>query len=241
MFIDKDDRVISAELILSRKWEEYERQLFAHSINPGDTVIDIGAHIGTFTLVAAQKAGPNGKVYAFEPLAKNFLLLKKNIYINGYKNVVVVNKAVTDKVGTGKLFLTNEDNFGDQRMYDSGESRVSMSVKTTSLDAFFKNRDQVVNVIKMDIQGSEVLALKGAAHLLNNSKQLKLFTEFWPKALRQAGSTATEHLNLLKKHGFSLYEIDSQNEKKMKVTAQRLFTAYPEDSIINADLFCIKG
>lgn len=240
IFIDKDDRVISTELLLSQKWEEYERSLFGKSIKPGDTVIDIGAHIGTYTLIAAQKVGPMGKVYAFEPLPKNFELLKKNVEVNGYKNVVLINKAVSNKNGTSKLFLSNEDNFGDQRIYASKDNRKFLTIKTITLDNFFKDKTKQIQIIKMDIQGSEVLALTGATKILKQNKHLKLFTELWPKALKESGSSATKYLNLLKKNGLNLYEIDSQNEKIRKVTFERILKTYPENSLFNADLFCVK-
>lgn len=240
IFIDKDDRVISTELLLSQKWEEYERSLFGKSIKPGDTVIDIGAHIGTYTLIAAQKAGPRGKVYAFEPLPKNFELLKKNVEANGYKNVVLINKAISNKNGTSKLFLSNENNFGDQRIYASKDNRKFLSIKTTTLDNFFKNKNKQIQVIKMDIQGSEVLALKGASQVLKLNKNLKMFTELWSKALREAGSSTEKYLELLIHHKFRLYEIDSQNEKTIKVSLKKILTDYPESSFFNADLLCIK-
>lgn len=239
MFIDKEDRVISAELILSGKWEEYESNLFEKSIQPGDTVLDIGAHIGYYTLIAARKVGPKGKVYAFEPLTKNFNLLKKNVEANGYTNVELINAAVSNKVGIAKLFLSNEDNYGDQRIYDSEESRKTLRINTTTLDKYFSNR-KGVNVVKMDIQGSEMLALKGAIQLFKRSRKLKVFTEFWPKALRQAGSSATEYLNLLKRYRLELYEVSNEKASVKKVSPKTLLGRYPETSMFNADLMCIK-
>lgn len=241
IFIDKDDRVISLELLLSKKWEEYEQRLFVQNIKPGDTVVDVGAHIGTYTLIAAQKTGPTGKVYAFEPLPKNYKLLKKNITVNGYTNVVAINKAVSDKNGSCKLFLSSEDNFGDQRTYDSGDHRSFVNIQTVTLDSFFKNKDQRVNVLKIDIQGSEVRALKGAVKLLAKNHHIKLFTEFWPKALRSAGSSYKQYLNILKKYRFEIFEINSKSEKLTRVSEKKLISDYPEDSNFNADLFCQKA
>ena len=198
MYIDKDDRVISLELILSGKWEKFEASLFEQNIKPGNIVIDIGAHIGYYTLIAAKRVGPKGKVYAFEPLPKNFELLKKNVEVNGYKNVVLVNKAVSNKNGKSKLFLSNEDNFGDQRIYDPEGNRRSTSIRTIKLDTFFKNKEKRINVIKMDIQGSEVKALTGASEVLRKNKKMKILTEFWPRGLYLSGSSGRDYLELLK-------------------------------------------
>jgi len=240
VYIDKDDRVVSLELLFSKNWEEYERKLFQDAIKPGNTVVDIGAHIGTYTLVAARKVGPTGKVYAFEPLPKNFSLLKKNIEVNGYQNVVLINKAVSDKNGTAKLFLSNENNNGDQRIFNTSDYRKAIAVKTTSLDSFFGKSNECVNVIKMDIQGAEVNALKGAAELLKVSKSLKLFTEFWPKALHESGSSAKEYFKILKSNNFQIQEIDANKNMILKTSFEKLITKYPEGSMFNADLLCKK-
>lgn len=241
MYIDKDDRVISLELLLSGKWEEFEAELFEKSIKSGDTVIDIGAHIGYYTLIAAKKVGPKGKVYAFEPLPKNFQLLKRNIEINGYKNVVLINKAVSDKNSKSKLFLSNENNFGDQRIYDPKENRKSVSIHTVTLDSFFRNRNKKINVIKMDIQGSETKALTGASEVLIKNKSMRILTEFWPRGLHQSGSSGRNYLELLKKNGFKIYEINSLTKIVSRVSVPKILRAYPKDSLYNADLLCIKS
>ncbi len=240
IFIDKDDRVISLELLLSGKWEEFEASLFEKNIHLGDTVIDIGAHIGYYTLIAAKKVGPTGKVYAFEPLLKNFKLLKKNVQVNGYINVIAVNKAVSNRNGTSKLFLSREDNFGDQRIYDPEGNRSSITIGTVRLDSYFKNKDQKINMIKMDIQGAEVKALTGAQAILRKNNHLKLFTEFWPKGLRQCGSSGQQYLDLLRKYNFKLFEINSGLKKVSVLSVQKVLKDYPEDSPFNTDLFCVK-
>ncbi len=241
IYIDKDDRVISTELILSGKWEEFEIGLFRQNINPGNVVIDIGAHIGLYTLIAAKKVGPKGKVYAFEPLEKNFKLLKKNVEVNGYKNVVLVNKAVSNKNGKSKLFLSNEDNFGDQRIYDPEGNRRSTSIRTIKLDTFFKNKEKRINVIKMDIQGSEVKALTGASEVLRKNKKMKILTEFWPRGLHLSGSSGRDYLELLKVYKFKVYDIDSAANKVSKISFQRLLKNYPKGSLFNANLLCVKS
>ncbi|MEK7090960.1 MAG: FkbM family methyltransferase [Patescibacteria group bacterium] len=241
MYIDKDDRVISLELLLSGKWEEFETELFKQSINLGDIVVDIGAHIGYYTLIAAKKVGDKGRVYAFEPLPKNFELLKKNVELNGYKNVVLINKAVSDRDGTAKLFLSNEDNFGDQRIYDPEGNRVSISIGTIKLDTFLKNKEKRINVIKMDIQGSETKTLTGASEIIRKSKKLKLLTEFWPRGLRLCGSSGREYLNLLKKSKFKIFEINNITKKVSTLSIQKILIDYPQDSLFNADLLCVKS
>ena len=240
MYIDKNHRVVSAELILSGVWEEFETEIFKKHLRAGDTVLDIGANIGYHTLIAAELVGPNGKVYSFEPDPKNFQLLKKSVEANGYTNVTLEQIALANKNGQGKLFLSNEDNYGDLRIFDSQDKRASTKIRLVTLDTYFKDKNPQIDVIKMDVQGSEALVLKGALQTLKKNKHLKLFTEFWPKALRLSGSSATDYFNLLTKSGFKIFAIDVKHKHLTKVTLKKLLADYSEDSQYNADLLCLK-
>ncbi|CEG11098.1 Methyltransferase FkbM (fragment) [groundwater metagenome] len=104
MYIDpKRDPVIALYDIGG--YENAETQLFESRIKEGDVVLDIGANIGYYTLIAAKLVGVNGKVYAFEPDPTNFSFLKKSVEINNYKNVICEQKAVSNENGKVKLFL----------------------------------------------------------------------------------------------------------------------------------------
>lgn len=80
--------------------EPLATHMFTEHIQPGNTVIDIGANIGYYTILAAQIVGETGKVYAFEPEPKNLTLLKKNVEHNNLTNVVLANKAVSNANGS---------------------------------------------------------------------------------------------------------------------------------------------
>lgn len=240
MYIDKNDRVVSMELILSGVWEEYETNLFKKHLKPGNIVLDIGANIGYHTLIAAERVGKTGHVYAFEPDPKNFQLLKKSVEVNGYKNVTLEQVALSNKNGQGKLFLSNEDNYGDLRIFDSQDMRASTQIKLMALDTYFKDKNPQIDVIKLDVQGSEALVITGAQQTLKKNKHLKLFTEFWPKALRLSGSSATDYFSLLTKNGFKISEIDVKHKRLIKVALKKLLADYSEQSQYNADLLCIK-
>src|SRR5262245_13382224 len=93
------DVVISRELAEKQIFEPFETKLVLENICRGDWVIDVGANIGYYTLLFAQKVGQRGRVFAFEPDPENFELLEHNVRQNGYDNVVLVNKAVAEKTG----------------------------------------------------------------------------------------------------------------------------------------------
>jgi FkbM family methyltransferase len=211
MYLDDQD---SLELATREIYEPFETALFKKAIKPGQTVLDIGANIGYYTLIAAKIVGPRGKVYAFEPDPDNFSLLKKNVEINGYANVVLINKAVSDKTKTAPFFL-NKTNKGDHRLYDSNDGRPSILVQTVKLDDFFKKLNSKIHFIKMDIQGSEAMALEGLKATIKNNSRIKLMTEFWPYGLNQAGHSPSDYLKTLKTLKFKLWEI-SEKEKTMR-------------------------
>jgi len=151
MFLDSKDSLC---LSINGVYEPFETELVKKEIKKGDVVLDLGANIGYYTLIFGKLVGKRGKVFAFEPDPTNFSLLKKNVEMNGYKNVELVQKAVSNKTGKIKLYLC-EDNKGDHRIYNSHDGRQSIEIEAIRLDDYFKNYNGAVDFIKMDIQGAE--------------------------------------------------------------------------------------
>ncbi|OGM22849.1 hypothetical protein A2961_01665 [Candidatus Woesebacteria bacterium RIFCSPLOWO2_01_FULL_39_21] len=211
MFLDSKDSLNLS--INNGVFEKFETELIKKEIKQGNIVLDIGSNIGYYTLIFAKLVGYNGKVFAFEPDPTNFAILKKNIEINGYKNVVLINKAVSNITGGLKLFLC-EDNKGDHRIYDSKDGRKSIEIESVRIDDYFKNLNNKINFIKMDIQGAEYDALKGMCRFLNRNKNVKIITEFCPIGLKRSGVKPIEFLKLLLRYGFKISEV---NEAKNKV------------------------
>jgi FkbM family methyltransferase len=236
MWLDDRDTL---ELATHEIYEPFETALLKKEIKPGQTVLDIGANIGYYTLIAAKLVGPKGKVYAFEPDPDNFALLKKNVEANGYVNVVLLNQAVSDKTSTAKLFL-NKTNKGDHRLYDSKDGRPSITVQTVKLDDFFKMLDKKIHFIKMDIQGSEARALNGMKNLVHQNASLKLVTEFSPGSLRLNGQNPRKYLQTLRQCGFKLKEI-AEKDHILKPADQRSLLSLPDDSNIYTNLLGVKS
>ena len=136
----------------------------------------IDGHIGLYTPQAARAVGPTGTVIVFEPASEYFRLLKRNVEANGYRNVSLVARAVSDHSGS-ELLIVSPDNTGDNRLADSPVGKNVVNVKTVSLDDYFAGEYPSVDVIKMDVQGSEPLAYAGARGLIAANDELTLFTE----------------------------------------------------------------
>lgn len=170
------------------RYEIETTRLFKHLLKPGMKVVDVGAHVGYYSLLAASLVGPEGRVYAFEPEPRNFELLLRNVELNGYQNIVPVNEAFSNQSGMGTLFLTALDS-GRHSMYpndlpDSG----SLRIKTTTADSFLEAQGwPQINLIKIDVEGAELDVLSGMSRLLHTSSSLNLILEFNPILLKNAG------------------------------------------------------
>ncbi len=237
MYIDKLD---SLRVSLGKVWEPFETELITKGVKKGDVVLDIGAHIGYYTLMFAKLVGKEGKVYAFEPSPKNFSLLKKNVEINGHNNVVLVQKAVSNASGKLKLYLC-EGNVGDNRIYDSHDGRQSVEIEAVRIDDYFKGSSPTINYIKMDIQGAEAGAIQGMRDVLNRNKAAKILTEFWPDGLKKFGTEPEEYLRLLTGLRFKLYDMN-EHDKTLEPanSVSQLLEKYTPENKEFTNLLCVK-
>ena len=142
-------------------------------LKKGMTFVDLGAHTGSYTLLASHLVSETGRVFAFEPAPGNFALLKANV--KGRNNVRLIEKAVSNQVGTTKLFLSPYDTI-THSMYDAQDGRQSIDVEVTTLDEFFRGEDCKIDLIKMDIEGAETSALEGMADIIREEESLKIIT-----------------------------------------------------------------
>ena len=224
------------------RYEPRTTQLFKEILQPGMVVIDIGAHVGYYTLIAAKQVSTTGRFYAFEPDQDNHSLLLKNIELNGYDNVTVTNKAVSDRVGRSELFLTNLDS-GRHSMYHHGlPERGSVSIDTTTVDSFLESEKwPTVDVVKIDVEGAEVTVLTGMAELLKRSANLKLIIEFNPALLQGGGVAPLDFLEMLASFDWSVHNIEEETglsplaEDDALALVESLLAA---DSSVN--LFCAR-
>ncbi|MEM5793038.1 MAG: FkbM family methyltransferase [Candidatus Aenigmatarchaeota archaeon] len=234
MFLDQKDNL---GLSVCGIYEELQTNFLKKEIKKGFVVLDIGAHIGYYTLIFAKFVGKSGKVYAFEPDPTNFSLLKKNIEINGYDNVVLIKKAVSNKNGKIKLFLS-EKNTVDHRIYESGDDRKFIEIESIKLDDFFENYKGEVNFIKMDIQGAEWMAISGMLKLLEKNPKIKIISEFWPFGLKNSGIEPFDYLKFFINSGFKIYEINEQKNKIELTNPEKLLKLYtPEKENYNNLIF----
>ncbi|MFM9945201.1 MAG: FkbM family methyltransferase [Bacteroidia bacterium] len=175
-------------------------------IKPGDTILDIGANIGFYSKILAQCTGKYGKVHSFEPDLINFKHLKKNT--RGLVNIVLNNKAVSDKSGTINIYKSKDLNV-DHRTYPVGEYESIDVIEAISIDEYLNNSWKV-NLIKMDIQGFEVSAMKGMEKTIKANPELKMLLEFWPHGLHAAGSSVAQFCEVIKSLGLKIEFLENE-------------------------------
>jgi FkbM family methyltransferase len=153
--------------------EEYVLEQF--SPKPGNVVVDVGAAFGFYTILASKRVGISGKVVAIEPQPQLFEMLKRNIKLNNLQNIVLLDQAAYSKAADLKLF----DNYSivAERAKDANVASYT-EVKADTLDNMLASLDlREVDWIKMDIEGAELDALRGAERTLADSKNLTLVVE----------------------------------------------------------------
>jgi FkbM family methyltransferase len=169
-----------------RRQDAVEIAWMRRLIRPGNVVLDIGANIGFYTVLFSELVGATGGVHAFEPDRINFERLSK---ITGRKsNVTLVPKAVSDQTGS-LLIYTSPDLNVDHRTYRVERYQAVTTVEAVSIDDYVGGRFQA-DLVKMDIQGYELSALRGMEKTIAANPAIVIFSEFWPHGLRQAGGSA---------------------------------------------------
>ncbi len=215
------DPVISGALALG-VYETYQLDLFRSLIRKGMTVLDIGANVGLYTVIAARLVGEEGRIISFEPEAQNFGILKKNISDNNFKNVQPIQVAVADTEGELTLFLS-KGNKGKHSLFRPSDTGGEQVVKTIVLDKWLeKHTIGKVDIIKIDIQGAEPLAFSGMQKTLSTKPVLLM--EYDPKSIRESGHNPIETLEMLLGYGYVLYSVDEGKKSKKKINDIRLFT-----------------
>ena len=136
-------------------------EVFDLFLKQGMVVADIGANIGYFTRFLSKKVGDTGAIHAFEPIPATFQNLQDTIILNKLHNVTAVNKAVIERNGTVKMFLSKTHYMASVDVNWATSEGGEMDVPAISLDEYFSKLGKFPDFIKMDIEGGGVHALKG--------------------------------------------------------------------------------
>ncbi len=236
-YLNQKDPVVSGALLLGA-FEKYEIILFKQYLKEGTAVLDIGANIGYYTVLAAMAVGTGGRVISFEPEPVNHSYLQKNITANNLVNVTAVETALSNANGMLTLHL-NDDNKGRHSLVDYQDTKDVVQVEAMTLDSFLKKENiKKVDVIKMDVEGAEGLVIEGMSETLAVVSPV-MFVEFFPAAIHASGRDPLVVLEKLQLAGFSLNEIDEAKERTVIISNLSEFVKkYSKEK--PANILCVK-
>src|SRR5437016_711257 len=181
-----------------------ERRLLRETLVAGAVVVDAGANIGIYSQFLSQCVGPTGVVHSFEPSPENFKRLQSAM--RKLANVRLCQAGVGECSGRSKLYVSDKLNVDHRTYATEGDSRCVVPIDIVALDDYFKP-GQRVDLIKMDIQGYELHALRGTNRVLADNPAAKLLLEFWPYGLEQAGANWLELIDTLRIKNMSISQI----------------------------------
>jgi FkbM family methyltransferase len=170
---------------------------FDKYLKKSDNVVDVGANIGTISLLASDMVSETGKVFSVEANPKTFEYLEGNIAFNNRKNITVYNVALGDKKGEIEFSDMFED---DQNKIISNGTGIKVPI--TLLDEL-KINEANIDLLKIDVEGFEIFVLKGAAELLKHTSCI--YFESWESHFNNYNYSTVDVLGLLKSQGFSCY------------------------------------
>lgn len=191
----------------------------------GGTCVDVGANIGTTALPMAYFSGDQGRVVAFEPHPMLHSRLQRHVEANEMARFVEVrSEALSDRNGDCKLAAVEQSarNHG-QSFVVQNRSVSGCSVPTRTLDGIIAELGiDHVSLVKMDVQGSETMVLRGGADVLSRCRPL-LLTEVSSCDLEQAGTSAKEMLGIIEMYGYNIYRISKKGERSTRISSQESF------------------
>jgi len=194
---------LSATYWIAPDDRQEDGSFFASYLKRGDIVIDVGANIGTYTLIAAAIVGDLGIVFSFEPHPVIFKYLQKNLALNSFNNVYLFNIAVGDAKGAVSLSDKRSDDQNEILMTDKGIRVPIESLDTLLIDKI--NESLSVALLKVDVEGYERFVFQGASRILKKCECI--YFESWEKHYAKYNYLTTDILKLLISNGFFIYKL----------------------------------
>ena len=189
-----------------------EIEFCKNEIKKGDTVVDVGANIGLFTLFFSKLVGTTGRVIAFEPDPENFDVLKKNIELNEITNVTLIQKGVSNKNESVKLYKSSVS--GGHSLIKNEWAKEYTNIQTVTLDDYFRGKE--IDMIKIDTEGFELEVIEGGKKLLEDNKNMKIISEFGGYYYKRNNSKVL-YPKILHEMGFKLFGIIDKSTGKSKI------------------------
>lgn len=237
MWLDPMDTSLALPLLMTGVHEKGTTNVLKSLLKPGMIAVDVGANIGYYTLLAASLVGAQGEVHAFEPVLSNFELLTKSVQENNYRQVVVMQKAVSDKNGKVKVFL-HRTGSGAHTMGNWDSSRKSTEVESVTLDSFFSGKGRI-DFLKIDVEGFEPSVINGGEMTLKKNPLIVVLVEFWPEGIRKSGHSPEQFLEKLRSIFSNIYYVDDKKGTMEEMRDEKALLEIAQ-SRVSVNIFCSK-
>ena len=216
MLLDPYD-LVSSNILVVGNWEPETWHALEQHVPAGGTFIDIGAHIGWYSLKAAKVVGPKGHVIAVEPNHETLLRLRDNIRASGAGGIIeVAPVACSDSETTLMFYAAGRGNTGESSLSSWNASRAgdiadSYQVRARRLDDIVKEAGVTrVDAVKIDVEGAEFLVLKGAAETLTRYRPV-VSVELIDLQLKKLGASVDEVMAFMRSHGYAPIQFQESN------------------------------
>jgi FkbM family methyltransferase len=216
-----ESRYAPLEILNFGSYEPFESKILEILCLNANTIIDIGANIGWFTINFAA-LNPSSVIYAFEPLPLAHTFLELNVAVNKFENRIRIESlALSDKRGLQQFVqpVTNSTNSSFVNVANS-ENVVFHQVETTSVDEYFSNSTLTIDLIKCDVEGAELQVFLGASNTLKTYKPA-IFTEILRKWSGAFGNHPNDLIQLLKSIGYTCFEVNKESLQEIEYVSEQ--------------------
>ncbi len=194
----------STGVYIQRRYYEPGFEYLHKLLGPGDVMLDCGANLGLYALASAGIVGPRGRIVAVEPLPHCARTLARSATESGFANLTVCEAAISDTEGTAELDISTGDTSASIVHRRAGEGQRTLTVDTVSLDGLVRRQGlDRVDLVKLDVEGAEDLALTGGQQLLERDRPT-IVIEVW----NPAAPTIRRSEDILRAAGYGFYRFD---------------------------------
>ncbi len=230
-------------------YEHFTSWVMTGLLRPGDVAVDVGAHVGYYTLLMRTLVGDTGFVYAAEPLPQSYSALTNNILINGYSNVVCAALAIADRNGRAPFELDSR-NEGESHLAAAaaggapGDS--TLMVETATLDAWLGDLECAPRLLKIDAEGCEARILSGGKSFFRSLLPDAVVCEINPPALQRFGADEMSLRSDFAALGYNSYLINVANDGPYDLCQGAILRPFSADervtvNVVHNLLFCRPG
>ncbi|WP_236622282.1 FkbM family methyltransferase [Novipirellula maiorica] len=210
--------VIERTLRTTTEWDPIVEKTLLNCLQPGHVFFDVGANIGYFSLLASRLVGDSGRVVSFEPSARALSKLTAHLCLNRCSNVTVCSQAMGESVHTEQLHWAPESNIGGSTIARGKPSQgYSESIFIRRLDDVADEMQLAPDLIKLDIEGFELFALRGAQKLLAEHHPT-VVCELTNQFLHDHGQSGSEMLCLMRDLGYEAWLLNLNDAGELRAT-----------------------